>query len=572
MNFFNEYMSAVRAYEKDIESLRPRFTVTDPNSMMYGTFASFNMLGDVGGDLGRIAIASTLYACEDSRYYHSKKMLDAIKDGCAALDKKIHPDGTVDMLETNFHTAEQFGLEHMSLCALNMKKNLADGDDDRKTFEILCGVIKRLLDGCLHGGFHTPNHRWVETAAILQGCAVLDFKDCESYMQKAQKYIAEKIDCDEYGEFSERSAGMYNRHCDHVFLGIYEQTKNRDFLDAVCRNLDLMTYYINNDFSMFTQNSRRKDKGEVGSQQMFYKATKYYADIYFSQYLLTAYLTGEDRYAAVAAEIVKNANAHGGRPRVDLEYFLEYPELKRKEFNTDIPALPKTYELYQPKSNIVRMKNDTATFSFLAKNPSFLQIEAAGMQVAVRMCSSFFAVAQFIPDKLEKTDSGYKMTMIAHGEYKLPLDDPGENTNDYWSIDYNARKAVQQQDLKMTATLDFCEDGAELGISVDGCENVPTKIEFAFNPGLLVEIGDAAMLTRAGANAFGKRGTARFESCEGAVLTLEDVFCKHIYAEGMRGSFSPIDGMFTFYMTDFAPFNRKVKIKITQAQGTRIFY
>ena len=567
MNFYDIYIQSVKSLDNYLDGYPERWTVQDKNSKYYGSFASFDMLADTA-DLGFVTTAVNAYCCSDSKYYKNPKMLEFIIHYSNATIAKLNPDDTNNMLASNFHTAEQFGLEKLAYVGLIMQKHLSGDEKEKEAYDALINVTTHIADGCLVGGFHTPNHRWVETSGLV--CAY-ELTKKEAYLEKAKKYLAEGVDCDDDGEWSERSAGMYNEHCDRVFLQTYHVIKNEEYLDAAVRNLHLMRYYINDDFSMFTQNSRRKDKGEVGSVPMFYKATKYYADIYLTSYMVAGYLKKDATLATVARKIYENAIRRGGGTVFPAD-FLIYPELKTWEFEPVEDAIPKYFEKYQPRSNIVRKKSGNVTYSFFAKNPSFLQIDAAGIHAQMRLCSSFFAVAQFLPQTLEKTERGYKLQMTAHGEYKLPLDDPdGVTTKDYWSIDYKARRAVQQQDLNMSVEAIFSEDGVDLEFDVEGCDKVPTKIEFAINPGLLCEIGDAAMITKSGANAFAKNGCARFESAAGAVLTVDGLFCRHVYAENMRGSLDPIEGAFNLYMTDFAPIKKKISIRIKRAEGTRVF-
>ena len=567
MNFYDVYKKGVKSLDDYFDGNPTRWTVQDENSKYFGTFASFQMLPDTA-DVGYVTLAVTAYCCPDSKYYKSKRMLEYITHYSNAIVSKLNEDGTNTMFASNFRTGEQFGLEKLSYHALIMRKCLSGDKDEKEAYDALIHATSRFADGCLASGFHTPNHRWVESAGLV---TAYELTKKEAYLEKAKKYLAEGVDCDEYGEWSERSAGVYNEHCDRVFLQIYHIMKNEEYLDAVCRNLELMRYYIDSDFSMFTQNSRRKDKGEVGSVPMFFKATKYYADPYIVLYLLAGYLKNDAKFATVARKIYENSLRRGGG-YVFVSDFLLYPELKTWEFEEVADAIPSHYEIYQPKSNIVRKRDGGVIWSFFAKNPSFLQIEAAGINAQVRLCSSFFAVAQFFPQALEKTDRGYKLCMTAHGEYKLPLDNPdGVTTKDYWSIDYSARRAIQQQDLEMSVEAVFVPDGVELEFDVHGCDRVPTKVEIALNPGLLCEIGDTALITSAGASIFGKEGAARFESPAGDVMTVDGLFCRHMYAVDMRGSLDPVSGAFTLYLTDFAPIKKKVKITIEKAKGTRMF-
>jgi len=570
MNFIKEYQNAIKYCEQWLDFVPETRIVKDQSSPRYGQMVDFKMLATLI-EVSTVNLGISVYYCKDSKYYKSKKILDCIESTSYAGIDKLNDDGTYDMPETNFRTGDQFGLSHVAEALRVMNMYVSDDPDERRAHNAVCRFCEKLALGCLNSGFHTPNHRWVESAGLLQAAFALEQAGFSTYVgmmrQKAARYIAEGIDCDEEGEWSERSAGMYNAHCDRYVLSMYRMTGNEEFYDAVYRNLMLMRYYIGNDFAMFTQNSRRTDKGEVGSRPMFFKATTYYASVYEIDYVVAAYLRKDALLASVADEIIDHANCN-----LPLSPFLLYPDMKDWEFEKVDEPIPHKYEKYQPKSHIVRKRNDSAIYSFLARNPSFLQIEAPGIHLQARMCSSFFAVAQFIPKTMEKTERGYKLSMTAHGEYKLPLDNPdGITTKDYWSIDFSARRAIQQIDLDMSVEAVFTDDGVDLYFSAQGYPNVPTKIEFFVNPGLHCEIGDTVLITTAGANVFARSGAARFESNAGYVMTVDGLFCKHLYAEGMRGSLDPISDAFVLYATEYSPIERKISIKFNRADGARIF-
>ena len=576
MNFERLYLEGVRNLERWYEAVPARWIVRDEKSEYYGQYSSFQMIPD-NNEIGMVKTAVCNYCCKDSKYYKDRSLLDFIENYSRIAISKLNEDGTNTMFQSNFRTGEQFGLERLSRPLLAFNKYLDKNDEaEVRAHKAVCELVERLALGCLNGGFHTPNHRWVETAGLLTARRALIDAGFTAYtdkmLEKANKYLAEGVDCDETGEWSERSAGMYNEHCDRVMLHIYEMTGNEEYYDAAYRNLMLMRYYINDDMSMFTQNSHRKDKGEVGSMPMFYKATTYYSDIYVLNYARAAYLKKDAYLASLACEIFDSETFSRHHILWEIESFLLYPEMITWEFDKVDGTIPTEYEIFQPKSNIVRKKTKYATYSLIADNPSFMHIDAGGIHIKMRLCSSFFAVAQFIPQKLEKTDRGYKLEMIAHGEYKLPLDDPdGVSTKDYWTIDYKARKAIQQIDLDMKVETVFTDGGADFYVSVTGCDKVPTKLEFAVNPGLLCEVGDAVMFTKAGGSLFSRGNALRLESAAGGVCEIDGLFCTHLYAEDMRGSLDPIEGAFTVYATDFAPFEKKISLKISKADGPRTF-
>lgn len=576
MNFRSIYEKKAKQYDDWFDSYKSNAYVCDSSSIYNGKMVLFNMLPDTAPELGLIGTLTVLYCCKDCKNYKNHKLLDILERAIISMRSKFNEDGTNTMYQSNFHTAEQFGIAYIAWYLLIFKKNITD-DREKEIFDLYCILAAHMVKGCMNGGFHTPNHRWVESQGLLLAYkALIDTKYseyAESAMEKAKRYLAEGVDCDEYGEWSERSAGMYNIHCDNAFLHIYSVIGNEEYYDCVYRNLMLMRYYINpEDNSLFTQNSRRNDKGELGSVQLFNKGRKFYAEAYVHAYLIASYLKKDQYLASMAYMLIEKAEESGRGLYVSLDDFLMYPELIDWEFEYNRKPLPTVYENYLPNSYIVRKKTDVATYTFLARNPVFMFIDALGLNVRMRMCSSFFAIAQFVPKTMEKTEKGYKLEMTAIADYKLPLENPdGITTKDYWSIDYSKRGSIQKQELTLTAETEFTDDGFNLKISAKGTEKVPSKLEIFVNEGLHLETGDSILVTSAGGNFLSKDADVRLESEAGTVMDIKGMFCKHLYID-MRGSLDPIPGMFELVSTGYSPFENEISFKIKQRENMRTLY
>ena len=68
------------------------------------------------------------------------------------------------------------------------------------------------------------------------------------------------------------------------------------------------------------------------------------------------------------------------------------------------------------------------------------------------------------------------------------------------------------------------------------------------------------MMTKPGMSTFVREGAAKFKAYSGNELTIDGLFCGHLYAEDMRGSMSPIEDAFTVFATDFSPTKKTVRI------------
>ena len=90
-------------------------------------------------------------------------------------------------------------------------------------------------------GFHTPNHRWIISSGLA---LVYHFTKNPKFKETIDKFLMEGIDCDECGEYTERSTGSYNCCCDYSFCVMAEFLEDDSFYDPVRRNLNLMYKYL----------------------------------------------------------------------------------------------------------------------------------------------------------------------------------------------------------------------------------------------------------------------------------------------------------------------------------------
>lgn len=553
-------------YERSIEAAcnflnyYQRHRIKNENNPKKGLFPYGNMLFEDGVDTSAAETCAMLYSNPDNKYYKDERMLDTILEICPIIEEKlINEDGTTNQMTSNFHSPAMFVMGRLAEVCLEVKAGMNGTEKEKKAHAAMVHLAARYAEGSMTSGFHTPNHRWVETASLLM---LYNLIGDERYKEKADKYIAEKLDIDEYGEYSERSAGMYNEIMNSALLMAHMTGRLPGALDAVHKNLRMMEYYVDDENDVFSQNSRRTDKGERGTVAGFYKGAQYHLTQYYYNLLETAYLTGDLRLAKLAKISSEKGVTQGlGRP-ANLYLFSRHPDMKDWEPDLSNVELEGDYEHYQPRSNIVRKRTGKAVCSIIAKNPSFLFIRNGGIDINLRMCSSFFAIGQFEPKEMEKTEDGYRMRYHAECDYKLPFDVPPENSQEYWTMDFSSRKRIAKQDLDYTVDFAFVEGGVDMRVKTEHCDDVPFKLEIGINTGKLLEIGDsAATLTTAGNYIFAKKGFRVSDLNSLAFVSFEGLGCRHIYADNMRGGTPAQTDRQTVYFTDYTPFDKVVKIR-----------
>ena len=485
----------------------------------------------------------------------NQDVLEFLRLLCIGAENGINEDGTDDLLISNFHQPEYFHAPNVCH-AYRMIRDLPEKTAaEQETAEKIYHLVERISQGLLASGFHTPNHRWVHTAALYYAYNTLREKD-ERLIHRAKQYLAEKIDIDENGEFSERSAGMYSAVSDRALCQIAIEADMPELFEFVKRNLLLVSRFIEKGTLIFTQNSRRKDKGEVGSNTLF--EFERYVDI-----CLMAYVNTKDSSFLSILKNALDAKPAGTVLHSPLRLYIFYPELKNlsAESFADLPSYEKDFHFFYPKSGIVRTKKNGIIYSLLAKNPDFMHITVGNISIRTRMCSSFFAIAQFVPQTIEKiADGHYRMAFHTWADYKLPFETPPEGSENYWSMDYQSRPSISRCEFGYTVDFIFTENGMKIHIQTHGTEKVPFKLEFAISPDVFVRAGSAMTVATAGNFLCASEGNVTFSNTEGDAITVKNLFAKHFYHRNMRGSVPSPSDKYLLFLTDFSPVDRTIEI------------
>jgi len=541
-------------YTEKLQRLQMRSIIRDPQNPDYSKHILESGIHEPGAELGYIRRSTFLYLCPDSIYYKKSEVLDYLELLCLCAEKYTHEDGTNDLVISNYRQAEFFATPGLCTAYKQMEALPDKTAREAEITERIYKVTELICKGLLVSGFHTPNHRWVHTAALCHAYNTLREKD-ERYMILAKKYLAEKIDIDENGEFSERSAGMYSAVSDRALCEIAVQANMPELFEHVRKNLLLVYKFIEKGSLIFTQNSRRRDKGEVGSNVLF--DFERYGDI-----CLMAYANTHDPIFLQILASALNKRESYIPPTFNFETFMRYPELLQSNIDLSaVPSLDEDFHIFHPNSNIVRAKQNGILYSVLARNPDFLHITVGHISVRARMCSSFFAKAQFLPDRIEQIgEKQYRMVFETAADYKRPFDTPPEGSENYWSMDYSSRESVCSCEYGYILDLTFTENGMELHIRTTGTPNVPFKLEFATAPDVHVRAGSAMTKAQPGGFICAREGDISLSNYEGDRITFRGAFARHFYHKDMRGSLPVSPSQFTVFFTDTSPVDRRISI------------
>ena len=223
------------------------------------------------------------------------------------------------------------------------------------------------------GGIHTPNHRWVVSAALTRLNTL--FPDSR-YVDRIDQWLAEHIDIDPDGQFNEKSTNSYSPIVDRSLIIMARGLNRPDLLEPVRRNLLMTLYYVHPNGEVVTEASNRQDKGTIGNMARYY---------YCYRYMALHDTSGE--MAAMCRLIEKTC------PKEQLagflDAFLDDPTL----WNELPPSqpLPTNYAKAFPYSGVVRIRRNNWDATLLANNAGWLTFQKGNAVLqGMRVAASFF--------------------------------------------------------------------------------------------------------------------------------------------------------------------------------------
>jgi hypothetical protein len=531
------YERFVRANEKGTATLLQR-QETRPTHPGRGAIRDEHDIPSPGGTAGLVATLVSTLAAPESRFAASPELAERLSLASQALLAFQHPDGTIDLHATNFHSPPDTAFVLEPVCAsLSVIRKLslpvpAGAVADLERFARAAGEALAV------GGIHTPNHRWVVCAALARLHALFPEP---RYLARVDEWLAEGIDIDEDGQFSERSTSVYSPTCDRAFLTMARLLGREALLEPVRRNLEMTLFYLHADGDVATEASRRQDQYRRGSPAG-----------YHLPYRSLALRDGNGGFAAAARLIeAREGDALAG----NLIHFLDDPSLRRP-LPPDAP-LPDDFARHFRGSDLVRIRRGPVSATVLGGNSCLLSFhKGAAALEAVRLASAFFGKGQLVGDRLEVEGGVYRLRQELSGPYWQPLAPEDRHADGRWDpADRARRRQSEVQRLVSEIVIREAAGAFEIGVDVSGTDRVPLAIELGFRRGgalggvVPVEGVADAFLLREGMGEYRLGGDAiRFGPGRAA----------HTWTD-LRGALPKLDAL-SVYLTGFTPFRTTLRV------------
>ena len=491
-----------------------------------------------GATAGFLSGLAAVFLAPESRYHRSPQLLERMERAAEHVVRIQHSDGTIDLPTTNFGSPPDTAFILEPLCAAAEVLRVRKYQETHRLETTLETFIQRGAAALTTGGIHTPNHRWVVVSALARGHHL--FPD-PRYLARLDQWLAEGIDLDEEGQFTERSTGIYNAITDRALLTAGRLLDRPLLFDLVRKNLEAMLYFLHPNGEVATDISRRQDRFQPATLRPYYHA-----------YRFMACHDRNGRFATVANDIERD---HLDQLGGELIYFLEIPELRQALPERE--ALPSDYEKFFPLSGFVHIRRDERSASILGGDSRFFSFRNGGAVVeAVRLASAFFGKGQFSAP-LARIGSMYRLEQELEGYYLQPLDAADRRADGNWLAMPNPRRAHSNVcHLRSSVEVRESEDGIELSLDVSGTDGVPVALEITLRPGGQLAGEGLAPLQDAPNACLLAEGFATYELA-GRGLRIGPGFRRHTWTQ-LRGAEPRLPGV-TLYLTDFTPLNKTLR-------------
>ncbi len=521
-----------------------RFQIKDKKSVKYGGFPDEYNIIQPKFAIYKVVNMASVYMNPDSGLYKNEELLEGIRAGLDYIKREQRPDGTFDLVDCNFFSGPDtsFCVKRLLLFYKYVLRN-----PEAPGAKEFAGILKEIVyaggKGMAAGGFHTPNHRWAVASNLLE-CWNL-FGD-DVFKLRADKYLAEGIDCTEDGEYSERSAGNYNRINNDAVITMGEILGDEKYIDCAEKNLMMMLNYLEPDDTIFTNNSTRQDRG-----------VKVYPKEYYFEYLYIGYKRHNEKLLSMANFIMEQCAERNSFPD-HLIYMMLHPELVKFEY--DGCGYATDYEAHYADSGILRRRKNNLSYTILNNSSNFLWFQNGDLSLGMKLGISFFEHRTFKSETLEKAGEAYALHQSMKGWYYLPF---GEfrGTSDWWKMDNeHTRDRIKGVDFDIDVTVKEIEDGVQIRLKGTGVDRIPVRLELAFDSGTWVNGDCFAAEGKAGEYVIAKAGMVT--ASKGAyAIEVGPAFYDHDFVVGKVGSEPRSAQCYTVYFTDTAEFDRTLTVK-----------
>ncbi|MEM6503833.1 MAG: hypothetical protein AAF711_00045 [Planctomycetota bacterium] len=433
-------------------------------------------------------------------------LTERVLAGIAFVGRMQRDTGLIDLPKVDFDSPPDTAFLVQQLCPiLELTQKRSDVGDAVASHlkEVLTPVLDRAARGVIGRGFRTPNHRWVVCSALAYASTLLPDLDVRDYVDTI---VAEGIDINADGDWSERSSAVYNAVCDRAMRLMADHLDMPTLLDHVRANLELTILMLEPDGSVITAGSRRQDQGSRVPPSAL-------ADSFMDM----AIRDGNGRFAEMADRLACTTVTDQSEWR--LHPLLTHGR-DRADAVTRRPILDR-YTRHFERSRLWRARRGEFSVTAAATPSAPISVAYRHIAASLDLRGNYFNLACFQADVIEPTDAGVRLRHLGLERmppgWDLPLNRPvvfdnphegyyplaSDGTRDRWLL----------PPLDITMELKVVDDGFDLAIKTHGgLDRIPFVLEFRTDTGEYWETTDAAIRASEGQCVVLKAGNGTFVS------------------------------------------------------------
>lgn len=502
--------------------------ITDAGSPWRGSVPDQFGLHSAGSAGGVTETLTASFVHPQSAFHGDIALVDRLRLSAGFLERAQSPQGNIDLLTTNFNSPPDTGFVVHNVATAAAIARTHGHEEIARLFQ---PFLVKAGAGMAAGGIHTPNHRWVVSSALAQIHEL--FPDAR-YLRRIDEWLAEGIDIDSDGQFTERSTLVYNIVSDRALIVLAAKLRRPELLEPVRRNLEALQYLLHEDGEVVSEISRRQDQFTRGTVVGYWFPLTYLA------------VTDQDGQIATLA----SRAAEGAR----LSALLEYAELSHP-----LPSprpLPQNFERVLGDVGIARIRRNalSATLVLGGSSRFFTLRYGDAVMEGVRFATSFFGKGQFISDSALKRGSTYEFRQTLEGPYFQPLAEKVAARS--WEESRRRRRQSEVCRFEQSADVTETGNGFNIRLRASGTSGVPVAIELAFREGGTLD-GCRPVADVPGAFVL-EQGTGTYRAGRHEIR-FGPGDAPHRYTQ-LRGAEPRLPGL-SVYITAYTPFDKTISLE-----------
>jgi len=431
--------------------------------------------GTHGSNALFIAIGSHCYFDPLSQYRGKPSLLEIIESALDFQFRLVKDSGLIDLESTNWQSPPDTAFTVQLLAPIveltHLYNDLPGAESIRQR---LLAYITRSSKGINHGGFHTPNHRWVICSALAYAQSLNSQLDYSEYIGQI---LNEGIDINDDGEYSERSTGIYTAVTNRSLIIMAEKLSKPELLQPVRKSLDFVTTFFQPDGTVVTSMSSRQDKGKAVVPQEL-------ADIF----AIMGHLDGNVEWAQYAEMIAERTKFENPSPWLIFP-FIRFPELRQTKASRlangiNLEAQPSLRKLL-PDSGLYRIRDGEMALTLSRNDHDLLDLVWGPIHLrSLRIAGTYFGIFRFEAKTLANIPGGIRATLppseLQQVGYYQPLNRPVPFSEIHEAKALRPVNSLPQFGLQLDLTSE--KDYIQLDLSsTGGIPGVLGQIELCFD-------------------------------------------------------------------------------------------